>query len=89
MHHCALNLLEAMDWISEYHELLVEDFMEIFHNLPSWNDDVDARLMRYVDGVGNWVRANDSWSFESRRYFGSSGLAIQKHRNVTILKPRL
>lgn len=89
MHHCALDLPDAMNWISEYHEALVRDFMDIFHNLPSWDNDVDAQLVaRYVDGLGNWVRGNDSWSFESHRYFGSSGLEVQKHRNVILLESK-
>jgi Delta6-protoilludene synthase len=46
-------------------------------NSPEW---------RYTEGLGNWVRANDQWSFESARYFGSHGLEIMKTRVVMIGK---
>lgn len=39
----------------------------------------------YVDGLGQWVRGNDDWTFESHRYFGDKGLEIQKTRLMTLL----
>ena len=45
-------------------------------------------LKYYVDHVLNWVRANDSWNFESGRYFGSEGPRIQKERVVRLLPKR-
>ena len=85
MHQFNTDLTGAMRWISELHDGLVAQFLENFHKLPSWGPKIDEQLARYVDGLGNWVRANDAWSFESERYFGRKGLDIQKSRHVTLL----
>ncbi|THH26436.1 hypothetical protein EUX98_g7752 [Antrodiella citrinella] len=70
----------AMDWIAVLHEKLVDQFLDTLKTLPSWGAAVDDHVARYVDGLGNWVRANDSWSFESQRYFGLDGLEIEEGR---------
>ncbi|EPE04338.1 terpenoid synthase [Ophiostoma piceae UAMH 11346] len=41
-------------------------------------------LLDYVEGLGNWVRGNDQWSFESLRYFGKNGPQVQKTRLVEL-----
>ncbi|KAL7282972.1 terpenoid synthase [Trametes coccinea BRFM310] len=75
----------AMDWIARYHDRLVDQFLHHYANLPSWGPEIDAQLRRYVDGLGNWVRANDCWSFESQRYFGKEGSKVQDSRVVALL----
>ncbi|KAJ7116265.1 terpenoid synthase [Mycena crocata] len=80
-----LNLNAALKWISDFHDRLVDEFFLFVKNLPSWGDILDPQVAVYVEGLGNWVRANDCWSFESERYFGKGGLEIQVHRRVTLL----
>ena len=65
-------------------------FLDLYyHQVPKYHScSVDADVARYIDGIGNWVRANDSWSFESQRYFGTKGLEIQEARVVTLF-PRV
>ena len=75
----------AMRWVAEYHAKMEESFMEAKASFPRWGEDTDKQVAQYVDGLGNWVRANDSWSFESARYFGEQGLKIQASRLVTLL----
>lgn len=62
---------EAFDWIGRYHDGLVDQFLSIYGNkIPVFEDDkVNAELKEYLDGVGNWVRANDCWSFEVCIFF--------------------
>lgn len=74
----------AMEWIAELHEKLVKQFLDTLKMLPSWGPQIDDQVARYVDGLGNWVRANDSWSFESQRYFGLDGLEIEEGRWVVM-----
>jgi len=86
MHHNKTDVQGAMDWVSDYHEGLVAKFMDLYENkIPKFGEPVDAELAEYVDGLGNWVRANDQWHFESERYFGKRGPEIQKTRWVTLL----
>ena len=50
--------------------------------------EVDAALKFYVAGLMNWPRGNDSWTFESQRYFGTEGMNVFEKREVTLL-PRV
>ena len=80
---------DALDKIAEWHQELADQFLAVYYGkLPSWGSDIDAEIRRYLDGIGNWVRANDAWSFESERYFGLDGPQIEKTRRV-MLRPRV
>lgn len=85
MHELDTDVHGAMQWAGVYHEKRVVEFMSAKKRLPSWGKGIDDDVAIYVDGLANWVRANDSWSFESQRYFGKKGLAIQKTRRVVLL----
>ncbi|KAH9940764.1 terpenoid synthase [Epithele typhae] len=49
---------------------------------------VAADLAFYVDGVLNWPRGNDCWTFESMRYFGIDGPRVQRERVVELYPKR-
>ncbi|KAF5384031.1 hypothetical protein D9757_006948 [Collybiopsis confluens] len=87
MHRMKLDLGEAMLWISSLHDILANTFLHthayIRRELPIIKTS-DAAA-KYIDGLGNWVRANDCWSFESERYFGRKGPIIQSTRIVELL----
>ncbi|KAI0290412.1 terpenoid synthase [Multifurca ochricompacta] len=86
MYQNKTDIQEAMNWVSEYHKELEEKFMDIYENkIPKFGKPVDEQLAQYVDGIGNWVRANYQWGFESERYFGKKGLEIQRTRWVTLM----
>ncbi|THH31282.1 hypothetical protein EUX98_g2931 [Antrodiella citrinella] len=88
MLHHHMTVQSAMDWIAELHEQLIHQFLDLLQSLPSWGHSIDDQVARYIDGLANWVRANDSWSFESQRYFGLDGLQIQDSRWVTLTSSR-
>ncbi|KAJ3730328.1 terpenoid synthase [Lentinula raphanica] len=79
----SLNLNEALLWISNFHDNLAESFQETYMVLHEQLASDTA--LSYLDGLGNWVRANDCWCFESERYFGKQGAMIQKTRLVDLL----
>ena len=85
MHNKNLNLREAMRWTGDYYSSLERKFLVDMKSVPSFGDTLDVRVRRYVDGLGNWVRANQCWHFESPRYFGSSGSEVQQSRRVVLL----
>jgi hypothetical protein len=86
MHHHKTDVQGAMGWVQEYHKELEERFMALYeHEIPSFGEPVDTQLARYVDGLGNWVRASDQWGFESERYFGKKGPEICLTRWVTLM----
>ncbi|EIM79126.1 terpenoid synthase [Stereum hirsutum FP-91666 SS1] len=78
----------AMAWVEMYHKELEVKFMDIFTKSQEWNKSMNKDISRYVEGLGNWVRANDQWSFESKRYFGDRGLEIMSKRTVSMMPKR-
>jgi hypothetical protein len=86
MHQHKIDIQGAMNWVYEYHKELEAKFMNLYENkFPKFGEPVDAQLARYVDGIGNWVRANYEGSFETERYFGKKGAEIKETRWVTLL----
>ena len=82
MHEETTDLSGAMEWVAARHKALTSRFIAQYKKVP-W-DDADAQVREYVEGIANWPRANDSWIFESGRYFGSEGLKVQKDRQVVL-----
>ncbi|THU84488.1 terpenoid synthase [Dendrothele bispora CBS 962.96] len=85
MNQYDLDLPGAMKWIGEFHDGIAEKFLNTYKNLPDWGPVINPQIQRYVDGLGNWVRGNDSWSFESWRYFRGKGPEIEKIRWVELM----
>lgn len=75
----------TMDWVADFHGRLERRFLDVYNSLPRWGGALDMDVQEYVFGLGNWVRANDQWSFESERYFGKRGLEILETRTVMLL----
>ncbi|KAL0570241.1 hypothetical protein V5O48_011726 [Marasmius crinis-equi] len=80
------DITGALEYIASLHDRLSHEFLALFSMIPTFGDPMlDTEVSTYVDGLGNWVRANDCWSFESHRYFGNQGLKIQETRVVELL----
>ncbi|KAL0071298.1 hypothetical protein AAF712_001864 [Marasmius tenuissimus] len=76
----------ALGHVSNLHDQISQEFLDLLGNVPKFGDSViDSEVSTFVDGLANWVRANDCWSFESHRYFGSQGAEIQETRVVKLL----
>ncbi|KAI0784430.1 terpenoid synthase [Abortiporus biennis] len=85
MQQLGLDIHDALRWISHLHDEIAAKFLEAWNHIPVYSGPLDFEVRRYTEGLGNWVRANDQWSFESERYFGKQGLVIQKNREVVLL----
>ncbi|KAI9457980.1 terpenoid synthase [Lactarius psammicola] len=86
MHQYKTDIQGAMNWVYDYHKELEAKFMDLYENkIPKFGEPVDTELARYVDGIGNWVRANDQWNFETERYLGKKAPEIRRTRWVTLL----
>ncbi|KAK3301877.1 terpenoid synthase [Chaetomium strumarium] len=80
-------LQEAYNQIGMLHDALAAEFLDLRNNIPSFPEESEAvnrAIREYVDGLGNWVRANECWSFEGGRYFGCDGVRILKDRTVAL-----
>ncbi|KAJ6465600.1 terpenoid synthase [Mycena vitilis] len=86
MHSLNVDLARALQWISDLHDRVVETFLLHFSQVPHYSDpELDRQVSDFIHGIGNWVRANEVWSFESERYFGQRGKEIQETRMVELL----
>jgi hypothetical protein len=68
MNERKIGLHAALQWISELHDELADEFMVAYKKLPS---SLDPDVATYADGLGNWVRGNDVWSFEVCHHYPS------------------
>ncbi|KAK4184826.1 terpenoid synthase [Podospora australis] len=62
-----LSLQQAIDWIEVYHDGVVKEFLEyqmVASLFPGERKKVRDQLLQYADGLGQWPRSNDCWSFE-------------------------
>ncbi|CAA7262784.1 unnamed protein product [Cyclocybe aegerita] len=92
-----LSLQGAFDWLGSYAAGVVECFQTNVRNLPSFCDvegpaceSVDGTLQervdKYISGLGQAVRAEDDWAFETTRYYGEDGPKVRETR-VLVIRP--
>ncbi|KAK0421583.1 terpenoid synthase [Armillaria borealis] len=91
---CVMNeqncdLHDALSWVEDLYRSTRNKFLMLWTEIPSWGPEIDAIASLYLHGIADWVRGNECWIFESERYFGSNGRAVQQHRMVTLMPKRL
>jgi Delta6-protoilludene synthase len=64
MEQYSIDRQTAMDCIGKLHDDLVEQFFATWKKIPTFGGPVDREIRTYVDGLANWVRGSDCWSFE-------------------------
>lgn len=67
-HERDLDLQESVDSASGLFNALIEAYMELEADTPSFGTEIDAELQRYLAGLRYWVRGNIDWSYETGRY---------------------
>jgi len=86
-HHTDVN--GAMLWVEDFLLRIGERFLTALAALPQWEEPLNSQVKEYCDGLGQWVRANDDWSFESERYFGNKGPEIKQNRWMLLLPKKI
>ncbi|KAF9528057.1 terpenoid synthase [Crepidotus variabilis] len=84
MQQYGFHLQDAFNWLGTYSDKIVAGFNKNIAVLPSFGDDMDLRVRTYVEGLAQWIRGEDDWSFESKRYHGNRGILIRETRILTI-----
>ena len=82
-----LDLQQALYWLSGFASKTVLNFLATKRDLPSWGEKVDQAVAEYIDRVVRCVRGNDSWHYDTKRYYGDDGLKVQECRKMTFLSP--
>ena len=81
----SLSLQQVFD---EAGHMIVEryhDFQRVRSELPSWGDEIDHQVNRFVDALASGIIANAVWSFETPRYFGQDRELIKRTRCLTLI----
>ncbi|KAK0214397.1 terpenoid synthase [Armillaria fumosa] len=83
------SLPAALLWVENLYRSTRNKFLTLWKEIPSWGPEIDAIASQYLHGLAHWVRGNESWNFESERYFGSNGKVVQQNRMVTLMPKQL
>ena len=89
-----IPLQAALDDLALRAKSHIRRFLDNQSRLPliaaqlGWSAEIQERLQEYVDGLGQWVRGEDDWSFESARYHGREGKTIRETRLVRLYEKR-
>ncbi|KAG1856653.1 terpenoid synthase [Suillus subalutaceus] len=75
----------AMLWVADLHMKTQKKFLEAMATVPKWGEPIDPQVREYCDGLGNWVRANYEWNFETERYLGTKGPEIQNKKWMPLM----
>lgn len=83
-----MNIQAAVYWCVHLHAKKRERFRASCLTLHVLGDKLTPDVIRFVNLLGYWVRANLEWSFECGRYFGNRGPEIKTAR-VIELRPKM
>ncbi|KAJ6494348.1 isoprenoid synthase domain-containing protein [Mycena sanguinolenta] len=85
MHHKALDLPGAVTFVGDLCKEAIARFMSLKTRLPSWDDEIDRHVSRYVQGLEDWMSGILYWSFETERYFGKAVKSVKASRTVRLV----
>ncbi|KAI0638649.1 terpenoid synthase [Trametes polyzona] len=88
MHQHDTDLSGAIAWVTNLHNEIVDKFVEGLKHVPSFGPTIDPQVQEYLQNIANWPRGQDSWTFESGRYFGDRGMEYMATRRVALLERR-
>ncbi|KAI8631481.1 isoprenoid synthase domain-containing protein [Xylariaceae sp. FL1651] len=67
---------EAMDKAGDLMSECQRDWDDAMETLPSWGEEVDKEVQRYIGACRDVARANMLWSFKSGRYLNAEEAAL-------------
>jgi len=82
-----VDLQTACDYVGEHFNMLMKRWLEAKERLPSWGEEVDRDVQRYIEATGHWIRGNLDWCFATQRYFGAEHKNV-RHTHIVVLRPR-
>lgn len=83
MNELKMNLDETVSWMSDLNNKLVREFLTTYNVLR--RSELYTQVGWYVEGLGNWVRGIDAFSFKSERYFGTRESELEKGGIIELL----
>ncbi|THH02195.1 hypothetical protein EW026_g598 [Hermanssonia centrifuga] len=88
MNDLGLDRQAAIDHATELAKHTSVRFETCRSQLPSWGQDVDGMVAKYVQALQDWMVGSCHWSFDTERYFGKDGAGVKKSLRVPLLPKR-
>jgi 5-epi-alpha-selinene synthase len=74
---CSLN--EAIEYAVEMHNQEIRTLLNLEASLPSFGEEGDAEITKYLSGIHDWIRGNFDWSKKTERYNSLENLDLVKY----------
>ncbi|KAF2012828.1 terpenoid synthase [Aaosphaeria arxii CBS 175.79] len=71
------SLQEAYDFANQLIKQMFQRWYWAQQCLPSWGEEIDIQVQKYLQGVLDQAKGNLDWSFGSRRYLGKDSEAAR------------
>lgn len=67
-YHHKINLEEAIKGAAKMHDQKVKKLLDLEASIPSFGEEIDTELTKYISGLHCWIRGNLDWYSQSGRY---------------------
>lgn len=75
-HQQQISLEEAVKLAAEMHDQKVKELLSLEAYLPSFGEEIDNEVAKYISGLHSWIRGNLDWYFQSGRYHNLGTLEL-------------
>jgi 5-epi-alpha-selinene synthase len=73
-----LSLEQALEYAVGMHNQELQALLNLEASLPSFGEEIDAELAKYISGIHDWIRGNFDWSKKTARYNSVENLDLVK-----------
>ncbi len=73
-----LPLEQAIQRAVEMHDQEIRNMIALEASIPSFGEEIDAQVAKYISGLHSWIRGNLDWHCQSRRYHDIEKLQLAK-----------
>ena len=77
-YHEKITLDKAIMRTAEIHDKQVKNLIILEESFPSFEEELDTNIAKYISGCNEWIRGNYNWYFCSGRYKNQEKLEIAK-----------
>ncbi|MBE9206652.1 terpene synthase [Nostoc sp. LEGE 06077] len=67
-HQKQISLERAMKFAAKMHDQKVRELIALEKSIPSFGEQIDYEIAKYISGLHSWIRGNLDWYFQSGRY---------------------
>jgi len=73
-----ISLEKALEYAVDMHNQEVQAMLNLEASIPSFGEEVDIEVKKYISGIHDWIRGNFDWSKKTVRYNSLENLDLVK-----------